>query len=361
MNIYVLGEDLQIIGVVNKYSALQWVDTWSKEGSFQLWAPLNDENSSLLVRGNLIWIEEDTLGVIQRVVRELDEEGERTISVSGKFVECWIQKRIVWGKFVSNNSFVTDVMRSMVYNHCINPTDSRRKLPYIVLSDNQSSLGPQISITRSYSNVWGECVSLSQTYDLHPRLRFNRKNRSLVFSVVTGSDKSSLVTIDSDLGEILKSSYTEDMSNLKTTALIAGQGEDEDRVTTDVGNEKSGLERVELYVDARDLSKTNSEGSVLTEEEYIAMLQQRGTSKLSDNPVYVDYLCSINTDNQKGHVYGVDYSLGDVVSLQDKLLKIQLSAKVVERARYWDQSGLTTDLTVGIAIPTISEMIKKGV
>ena len=105
MNIYVLGEDLQIIGVVNKYSALQWVDTWSKEGSFQLWAPLNDENSSLLVKGNLLWIEEDTLGVIQRAVRELDEEGERTISVSGKFVECWIQKRIIWGKFVSNNSF----------------------------------------------------------------------------------------------------------------------------------------------------------------------------------------------------------------------------------------------------------------
>lgn len=361
MNIYILNDDLQIVGVVNKYSALQWVDTWSKEGSFQLWAPLNDENSSLLTKGNLVWIEEDTLGVIQRVVRELDEEGERTISVSGKFVECWIQKRVIWGKIVLNDSFVTDVMRNMVYSQCINPTDQRRKLPHLVLANEQIPLGPQISITRSYSNVWSECVSLSQTYDLHPRLRFNRRNRSLTFSVVTGSNRSSFVTIDSDLGEILKSSYTEDISSFKTTALVAGQGEDEDRAVISVGQEKSGLERAELYVDARDLSKTNSEGSVLTEEEYIAMLQQRGTSKLSDNPVYVDYLCSINTDNQKGHVYGIDYSLGDIISIQDRLLKIQLSAKVVERARYWDQSGLTTDLTVGIAIPTISEMIKKGV
>lgn len=360
MNIYTLNQDLQITGVVNKYSALQWVDTWSKEGSFQLWAPLNDENSALLLKNNLVWIEEDTLGVIQRVVRELDEEGERTISVSGKFVESWIQKRIIWGKLVKNNSFVTDVMRDMVYSQCINPTDSRRKLPYIILSDNQDSLGPKISITRSYSNVWSECVSLAQTYDLHPRLRFNRRDQSLVFNIVAGSDKSSLVTIDSNLGEILKSSYIEDVSSLKTTALVAGQGEDENRVVTSLGQEKEGLEREELYVDARDLSKTDSSGSVLTEEEYLTMLQQRGTAKLSDNPVYIDYLCSINTDNQKGHVYGVDYSLGDMISLQDRLLKIQLSAKVVERARYWDESGLTTDLTVGIAIPTISEMLKKG-
>ena len=219
MNIYVLNQDLQIIGVVNKYSALQWVDTWSKEGSFQLWAPLNDENSSLLVNDNLVWIEEDTLGIIQRVVRELDDEGQRIISASGRFIEFWIHKRIIWGKLVSNNLYVTDVMRNMVYSQCINPSNLLRKLPYIALSEEQSPLGPQISITRSYSNVWDECVSLAQAYNLHPRLLFNRRNRSLVFSVTTGTDKSLLVTIDSELGEILKSEVSRSARWLLTTAL----------------------------------------------------------------------------------------------------------------------------------------------
>ena len=87
MVIYVFNEQLQRIGLLNLYTALQWNEVWGDSGSFQLWAIFNRENSQLLVSNNLIWTEEEQLGVIEVVKKSIDDDGRASIVVSGRFLE----------------------------------------------------------------------------------------------------------------------------------------------------------------------------------------------------------------------------------------------------------------------------------
>jgi hypothetical protein len=81
---------------------------------------------------------------------------------------------------------------------------------------------------------------------------------------------------------IINSSYIESKSSLKNVTLIGGEGEGASRKYTTVGN-GSGLDRREIFTDARDVSSDVGNGVVLTESEYTAQLKQRGKETLTKN------------------------------------------------------------------------------
>ena len=58
-----------------------------------------------------------------------------------------------------------------------------------------------------------------------------------------------------DYDNLYNQEYTDDVNNLRTTALVAGEGEGADREIVVVNDNYSGLDRYELYVDARDLQQ----------------------------------------------------------------------------------------------------------
>ena len=79
------------------------------------------------------------------------------------------------------------------------------------------------------------------------------------FSLYAGLDHSyqqttnPYVIFSPEFNNIITSTYTEDDIPFKNVALVAGVGEGDERVTISVGS-ASGLDRRELYVDARDIS-----------------------------------------------------------------------------------------------------------
>lgn len=56
-----------------------------------------------------------------------------------------------------------------------------------------------------------------------------------------------------DYDNVTNREFISDISEYKNTAIVAGQGEGAERRIRYVGNENSGLERYELFVDARDI------------------------------------------------------------------------------------------------------------
>ena len=70
----------------------------------------------------------------------------------------------------------------------------------------------------------------------------------------------------------------------------------------------SGLERKEIYVDARDLQQTVDDVK-MPDAQYIATLQSRGKEKLTEQPRVLALNGTINL-NDSLFVYGRDYKLG---------------------------------------------------
>lgn len=359
MIVYVFNESLQRIGIINKYTALQWDETWGESGSFKLWAVLTPENQQLLVKDNLIWNGRDQLGLIEVIKKGISDEGESTIVVSGRFVEqVWVGRRIIWGKLVYVNKKVGAIISDLFNTQVISPKDPRRVIPNVELNPAQTPLGPEVSFTRSYENVWKTIKELNAIGSLDTHLVFNPMRSKLVLKISEGTDLHEVVRISTDLNDILSSEYSEDSSGYVNTALVAGQGQDENRVVTYVNTDNSGLDRREMYVDARDLSQTDEEGMEISLEVYKEMLQNRGDGVLQANPLYREYTATIRTQGKTAYTFEKDYNLGDIISIIDNKIGVTLEAMVKGSKRYYDQEGESIDLTIGISLPTITQLIK---
>lgn len=120
-------------------------------------------------------------------------------------------------------------------------------------------------------------------------------------------------------------------------ALVAGEGEGDDRVTVYAGNTSlTGTDRIELYVDARDLQRDENKGETL--EEYKARLVARGEEKLLEQ-------AKIN--NVEFIIDETRAALGDVVSVRLPEFGITKQVRVISRTITSEYNEVKTSLGVG--------------
>ena len=83
-----------------------------------------------------------------------------------------------------------------------------------------------------------------------------------------------------------------------------------------MGDEASGWYRDEVFIDARDLQSLESDGTQITEEEYYALLEQRGIEKLSAYALIQSFESNISA---YGYALFTDYDLGDIVTARHSI------------------------------------------
>lgn len=116
------------------------------------------------------------------------------------------------------------------------------------------------------------------------------EGNEFIFSLYTGTDRSadqttnSVISFSPEYDNFISGNYLESITSFKTDVLIAGEGEGNERKTSDIGEDIVGLKRRELFVDARDISSKGEKGSIKP-EEYDNLLKNRGIEKLSENTI----------------------------------------------------------------------------
>ena len=124
---------------------------------------------------------------------------------------------------------------------------------------------------------------------------------------------------------------------MKNVTLIGGEGEGAERKYASVG-EASGLNRRELFTDARDISSDVGDGVVLTDAEYTAQLKQRGKEKLTENEDVVSFEGEVDTTTM--FQYGVDFFKGDVVQIANEYGH-ETTARIIEIVMSEDENGMS--------------------
>jgi hypothetical protein len=120
---------------------------------------------------------------------------------------------------------------------------------------------------------------------------------------------------------LASSDYEWSNKEYKNVALVLGEDEGTDRRSLVVGqSSSSGFDRRELYVDARDIQSEvyddDGEQSTLPDDEYNALLQQRGEEKLAEVPL--TNKISGEADTAAMFQYGVDFNMGDIVQVENE-------------------------------------------
>jgi hypothetical protein len=142
--------------------------------------------------------------------------------------------------------------------------------------------------------------------------------------------------------------------------LVAGAGEDSNRKTLSLGTENKGLDRYELFVDARDISDTKQSGDnevSIPLSEYNKLLEARAKENLAECTKVQSFDCVISNSNNL--IYKTDYDLGDKISIINKKWGLMLNERIVSITETYDIEGLSIDIQIGNNIPTLIQKIKQ--
>lgn len=374
LNVFKLdNETFDAIGEIEQFTSLIWPDKFNGYTSFELNAPITPRNKELIKEGHALWCGGDNAAIIEIIQVDTNDKGQKVYKVKGRTLEMILTSRIIWGTYVCSNKTASTAMYEIVDKHLVNPSQTNRKIPFLECAED-AQIGKKISFQKTGGEVYDAISSISSDTELGFAILFKPRERKLVFEVLESIDRTAslevpygakLVVFSTDLEDILTSSYYANSENIKTTAYIAGEGEGSARKRIVSGDDTlSGFSRKEIYIDARDLqSEVQSDGDTTTsisDDEYIAMLNNRGNEKLSEHVKTESFEATMRAVGNVQYTYGKDYFKGDKVIVRDVDLGIQVVATISEVTENFGEK-YELNITYGYSYPTLIQKIKQQI
>lgn len=390
MRLEVFDFELNRLGLIEIYSSINYTLKFIDVGSFELKCAINEQNVKLIQKNRFLWIEDEVCGIIQYISSSTDDG---TITVKGKLAKEMLNWRWVYPCFVKTGEPAA-LAESIVNIHCVNPSESKRKMRGLVIGNAGYVINKQhITYQKTGDTVLTSVQNISTANNLGFEIYFNPRNTNpFKFVMLEGKDRTignkdgnKPVVFSRDFENIVSGSYEYNDDSFRNIALVAGETADGSNnenatrtflVVDKVGSENvSSFYRKELYVDARDLQSEYSEEAItkddegnditetvqkkMTEQEYNATLSNRGFEKMGETLVEESYESQIRTDARTIYQFGKDYTYGDYVTVIDKSLGIMLNVQITEMQIVYDANGYDYIPTFGNSVPTILKKIKR--
>lgn len=361
MSALIMDKNFKSLVVIDDYESFIWTDRYNGYGDFELYAPVSAAFFEFTKDGYYIWSDtSEHLMIIEKNNIESDAEEGSHVTVTGKSLESIINRRIVWSQTTISGNLQNGI-KKLLNENVIAPSDEKRKIPNFVFKESTDERITKLTVDAQYTgdNLYDVIKSLCETNELGFKIVLN-SNLQFEFSLYSGTDRSynqktlPYVIFSPNFENLVNSNYFESSAELKNVALVGGEGEGSERKFKSLygngaENYPSGLDRRELFVDARDLSTKTDDGT-LSDEEYNAQLEQRGYDKLGENTSLTGFEGDI--ENTDLFSYGKDFFVGDVVQIQNEY-KIKATTRVVEIVISDSASGYTIVPT--FSTPTLTK------
>ena len=362
----------EIIGIIDNAKSIIWHDVYYGVGDFEIYAPCNQETVDALAVGNYVTrYNSRNVGIIEKLDVTYSPQDGRMIVASGRFAKSIIDRRLIFKMSEHTVSptvlrgNVEDAVRALVSDNAINCSfDSGRNIAEIVL-------GADAGITKriidndgyaadkqvTYKELLSYSDGLLEEYELGAYCALDN-NLKLAYTVFEGVDRSvdntagnQPVIFSQDFDNLLSSEYQYDNTTFKNAALIGGEGEGEARFCSIVKDSAvTGSKRREVWVDSQSITKKYKDASgteqTFTDDEYDKQLKTAGTQKLAEFATVETFGGEIDITNCS-FKYGVDFALGDKVTVQDTGIGLYINTRIVEITEVQDDNGYSIEATFG--------------
>lgn len=378
LDIYVLNQDLQKIGIVDNYTSLIWAKRYVDFGDCEIYAPATETNLEIFQLDNYIIREDDDMVCrIESVELDTDIETGDYLIITGTDCRKILNQRIVW-KTTSFSGTAENFIRRLINQNIISPTDTDRAIPRFVLGE-YYGFNERINLQSSYDPIGDKIAEICRMYGYGFRVSFNGEN--FVFDIYKGADRSfaqsenPYVVFSSDFENLKSSKFLMDKSEYASVALVGGSGEGKDRLLTTVNSSiATGINRHEIFVDAKSISKnltyedlveayaggtistvsgtvyysvdgeriatldsaTEPQNAVLVDAAYYALLDEKGNEELATAKTLSTFEGEVEAQNT--YVYKTDYYLGDIVQIKNEF-DIERAARIVEVVESYSEEG----------------------
>ncbi|AAS66821.1 minor tail protein [Lactococcus phage phiLC3] len=316
---------------------------------------------SLFISDNILNIN-DVYFYIDRVVCDDSTKGE--VVISGKSLRAKSLKRIVY-RIYHQTKKPEQIIYDHINNEVVNPSQASRKIQYLSITSPGTLSTSTVDYQNSYGVVCDEVDALCSTYDIGIReTATNLQNPHNKLEIVKGKDLSDVVEFSVDFDNLLSESYESSNFDEATMAWVFGEGDGSARLNVKLNDNLAGLEREEIYVDARDIQKQTQDGSgkdiTLTDSQYKATLTSRGIEKLAEQEEVLTLNGDIDLESDL-FVYGKDYELGDRVRFTSKLFNLTKTSVLAGIDETWDNTGHHMSPLWDKESPTVFDIIKRRI
>lgn len=352
MDLYVMNQDLEWLDIVEGAESKVWKKCYASAGEFEIYTADTPENIELLQKNRyVVRQDDDMVGIIEKINTQTDDDGRDMLLVSGRCAKALFARRII-NRQQTFSGTVWNRMYWMLSDHAVNPSDPNRAIPNTAIADVDNAIkGLSAQTQHTGTNLMTAVVDLVSSNNLGWKVpvvdgKFTATLISGTDRTVDQKDREPVIFAD-EYDNLISSDYLRDLTNYANVAVISGEGEGSSRTWTGVdatgkaSGTYTGMNRYEMYVDARDLQKkvTDSAGkeTTLTTAQYTAQLQARGLEKLVEAGKTETFEGDVDTD---AYTYRTDYDVGDLVTVRDKH-GITANARIVAVEEIEDGDGYT--------------------
>lgn len=371
---------------IDTFTSLSWTRRWHKPGAFQLHMNRHLYGASELQKGNLVLFS-DLAGLIRHREIGLDKTGKLSENwdIRGPDMAGITAQRITVPPVGQAYDVITGpvetVMKQLVDHNLINPANPVRAVANLVVATDQGR-GQEVTWRSRYKQLDEELQALSLLSGLGWGVEFDPATGAMTFEVYEGRDLTvgqnvlPPVIFSPDFDNIKIQGYRNSLLNLRNMVYVGGQGEGELRTIVEVSNgTPSGVDRYEMFTDGRD---TDDTGELTTRGQ--EALTERGeefffeadiitpVQRMAYDKTYYYLSPTQVAEETKQRVYytsgtfkyGIDYDLGDIVTIQNRDWGVTMNARIVEITITQEQGQPEQISAVfGTSWPTLIDQLKK--
>lgn len=338
MEIYIVNPEFKKLAILEEFESFVWTERYSGFGDLQIDLPPGSKWGWISPGTYIMHSESSRVMLVERREEVTDQHGSQKTVVKGRSIEIYLDNRAVFpnkGSYTvwSSSGPLGRIVQGLVDEICVQgigytPLDI---IPGMYTADTSTSTEWVIaSIKRKslYDAVKELCDSGKLGFgillrDVEPRLRF------FVYEGV----KRPGVVFSSALENLTEERLLISWAGHKNTAYVwAKDGKRREIVVPPNGSvNREGLDRRVLHVDASDIDPDE-----MTEATLVGSLQQRGKEELAARARVRAFDGLIIPGS--GFNYNVHYSLGDIVTLEDRF-NTKFEVRVTEYIWASDSSG----------------------
>jgi hypothetical protein len=359
--------------LIENYTSLIWTERYREPGEFELKTPDIEGMRGQLPIGSFVTLQDSReVMIVESHAVKSDPKGALELTITGRTFEVILENRIlrwsyqapiqtvtshtavefaalyIWNELVNNST--TDALRNIA--RILSPTDGY--IPYVVVGIAPNYI-PKVNASQQWW-VSDGCMATQiqsilkdadvgirikrpptpQTFKVEAFLNYvgNYHNvyviPELLIEVYSGVLRPQ-VAFSINYGNLESPGYLFSNKNYKNVAYVDTKLGGLNVYANPSDASTTGLARRVLYVDGSDVAGTD-----LTYSEILPALEQKGRQELLNyRPQFIFDVSMTNTDP---YVYGVDYDLGDTVTLKAHF-GIEQPMRVTEFIRSEDSSG----------------------
>ncbi len=380
--IEIMNTNFELEGIITNFESLIIVRNFYECGTFELTINKNKANTNKLIKDNMLIVNknDEKVFVIDKVV-ETTVKNSKTLKVTGNCIKGITKRRII-----ATNGYdrvaeteAENIHKHYIKNHMVESyyDDIRtpeRDIPWLKIVPTQNR-GIKTVWQARLTNLHDEEKHISQDTGLGWKIYLDRNNKCFWFDSVKGVDrtvnqvespntheflsnmtheelqqytheqlkgtiKNPYIIFSEKKKNLLEAKVTDDNTNYKNVAYVAGKGENEDRLITVLGTAE-GFNRREVLVDLNNIEDPDE-------------LNQEGQKKLDTYKII---------QSVEGKIYEIpnmqyekDWDLGDLVTIESN--DIYEDKRIIQVKEIYERNNIKVEVGFGDKIPSLAEQIK---